>query len=34
MIHDPKKIVVQGRIILLGQLAIWSYIIYLLITHL
>lgn len=34
MIHDSKKIVRQGWIIVCGQLAIWSYIIYLLIKFL
>jgi hypothetical protein len=31
MIHDPKKIIRQGWTILIGQVLIWSYIIYLLI---
>ena len=29
MIHDPKKIIRQGRIIIVGQIVMWSYIIYL-----
>jgi len=33
MIHDPKKIVRQGQIIVVAQIIMWSYIIYLIINY-
>jgi hypothetical protein len=34
MIHDSKKVIRQGWIILFGQLIMWSYVIYLIIKFL
>lgn len=34
MMHDPKKIIRQGRMIAVSQLIMWTYITYLLIKFL
>lgn len=33
MIHDPKKIIRQGQIIIIAQTFMWGYIIYLIVKH-